>query len=359
MRPLGWSLAAALLLFEAVVARAITYDDPRAAAKNRSEINAAWAEGKILNLAGGAVYVDDELVQPPLLGGGLRGGGMAYLLGEEQYGAEGLGGQVTRIIRTTPGACIVRAQGSHLDLSNLALIGSRMKTFGAIDAPRTKDGILVEGRDPPSSGKLCVTNVLVGLCETAIHFAATPQEQHADESTWTRVWGFGCDTFVRSDNQQAVSHHFYSCGVGGRFSGVNEHMKVFDYERGGNLYCAGLIINHPKVTLLRLSQWSPNTNRFDVVGFRYDTPTVEPKGLRLVEWENPYGYDPTKYANFDVRISGHIAEAKPSTAIGDMVRLGGLSGDSLWFDVTNLPAGAPEGYRRSADGPWVRFREQP
>lgn len=338
---------------------AIVYGDPSpsASAANRQEINGAWALGETLDLKGGAVYVDAPLVQPPIIGGGLRGRGAGYLLGETEYNPLSLGGRVTRIILTQPAPCVIHAKGSHLELSDVCLVGARMPTFGAMATKRSAVGLLIDGRDPPSSGKVFVSNVLIGLCETAIHFTASPQEQHADESTWTRVWGFGCDTFVRSDNQQAVSHHFFSCGVGGRLAGVNEHLTVFDYERGGNLYCAGLIINHPNVTLLRLSHWSPNTNRFDIVGFRYDTPTVDPKGLRLVEWDNPYGRPPASYTHFDVRISGHIAEAKPSTAIGDMVRLTGLPGDSIWFDVTNLPGGAPEGYKRSVSGPWVRYRK--
>lgn len=343
-----------LALLVAQVAQAITYNSVGAAAANADEINAALANGERVTLGGGIVYVDDELVQANVLGGGICGAGMAYWNGEN---GGGYGGQTTAIVWTQPVAAMIRVKGSGLHVRDVALIGARMVTYPTLTTARSTNGLLLEGRDPTSSGKVFASNVLIGLCETAIRFAATPSELHADESTFVRVWTMGCDTFVRSDNQQAVSHHFYSCAVGGRLAGVNEEMTVFDFFRGGNLYSAGLIINHPNVLLLRTAHWSPNTNRFDIVGFRYDTPTATPKSIRLFEWDNPYGTSPASYTLFDVRISGHIAEADTATTIGEMVQLDELPGDKIWFDVTNMPLGTPSGYKRSVSGPLTRFRK--
>jgi hypothetical protein len=346
--------------------------DPAVATANAQKINAAFdamhprgavtlANGQSVPVLYGLTapakefFIQGELRTAARVGGSLHGGGgRSYLLGSLDYGPRGIGGAVTRITRIDGenGGAVLRLRGAGFDLQNVDLRGRRMpRNVHSAMGTKTPMGIALEGRASPSTGKHSVHNITIGECSQAIAFLASHvgadgqvarAEGHADSSWWGHVVVVGCDTAVFSENQQAVGHHFASLQV--NVVSTNPEVVVFDLERGGLIKAEYVKIVHPRATLFRVRDFSPNTSRLDahIMRDRFGND-VENQRLTLFEF---VGDRPVPYKKWSVRVSGHISDSptQPSYKPDEVIKLNGVPGEDIWLDLHNLPGEVAEKY---------------
>ncbi len=126
------------------------------------------------------------------------------------------------------------------------------------------------GRNAPASGKHHFDDVSIADCEQAIAFLPGFQDDsgqfnegqvHADESLYGRISIFNCGRAIVSRNEQAVWHHFQHLQVGG---GSEPTDVIFDVERGGLWKVDVLTVGVMNTTVIRVTDFSQNTSRFDI-----------------------------------------------------------------------------------------------
>lgn len=157
----------------------------------------------------------------------------------------------------------------------------------------------VEGRADPPSGRHRFRNQIFTDCGAAFKCVATPDEAHADMSLVEGCEFYNCDRVFWSCNQQALGWTFRSCAV--NVLGT-KNCIVADIERGGWLTFDGLTLNHPRVMLLRVRDYSPNNCDFVFRDVRRDIPTAPDNYLRLVD----YVGDESQAANCPWRIKMEV-----------------------------------------------------
>lgn len=367
------------------------------AVANLTKLNAALAAmnpyGTVTLLNGSIVHVLVGLTMPAKelfirggpakthirVGGRLRckGGTKGYLLGINDYGNDvaTIGGAVGRITRTdgeATNSIVFLMRGSEFTVENIMFSGQKMTAFGTPQGTRSGVCIGIEGRDPPSTGKHTFINCgfalsTVGVKAYAGYFSEdmstfTADESHADECLFINCNSTYCPTAIQSLNQQAVGWQLlkFAVNIGGGSVAAAETVTVFDFVRGGNLTVNGLLLNHPRVKVLQVTDFSPNNNSFDIHGIRYDTPTAVDPSLVLFYYAGPAGQT---FETWRVRMSGHFADQPPTLYTAtNLVNLGharlgagGIDASDLFFDIKWLDATAAQdggAYSWSSSGPW-------
>jgi hypothetical protein len=123
-----------------------------------------------------------------------------------------------------------------------------------------------------------------------------------------------------------------------------------DVKDGGLWEIRSMGIGGWDTTLLRLKGFSPNACRFDIHFYR-DGGAGGPNRLTLVE----YTGKGESWMDYDVRISGSIAQERDASQMRELFRLNGISPKNIWVDITNLEH--IPGVKWETAGPWRRLRE--
>jgi hypothetical protein len=307
-----------------------------------------------LLIPAGIYYFDDEIVIPPKTAPRIEGAtGTTYALGEWSIDENSPGGPAVWLVRLpSPDhageeTAVIRNQGYGSDIGHLAIYGRRLpKNHFSGEGPRADYGIVLEGRagvgaDPPT-GWHHIHDVTFVDVRVPILADDSPAEEHADSSLFEHVGAYWFDTFFRSENQQAIGHTFQNitlCPDG------KTHAIAFEMLRGGYINASSIHLNGPKFTLLKLRDYSPNTNRFDV-NFRWDTPAEPPGELTLLDCSEADDYP------FAVRLTGLIAaHEQRARSFYDPRELFRFAPEAqqqdqdVRCDVTNMPAAFTRKYR--------------
>lgn len=123
-----------------------------------------------------------------------------------------------------------------------------------------------------------------------------PSEGHADTTTVERCTFTKVGTVFRSENQQALDWMFRDIAIG---VGDDKECVLADLVRGGWPIFDHVSLNHPRVTLFRLGDYSPNQCKLVCRDFRYDCPTAPDAKLRLVKYTGE-----AKGRDWDIEITG-------------------------------------------------------
>jgi hypothetical protein len=329
-------------------------------------LNAMWAGG-IFTFADGSTgpvlkqirfpaksfFFKGTIETSARIGGALVGAGRGYEMSEEHFGPNGvLGGATSRLIRIDGenGGAVLRLRGSGFLVQGLELFGRRWITKSKATGTKTPSLIEVEGRLRQPTGRHIIRDC--GLYEGSVGIrtlkgyydngSLMEDENHADNSSVENVEFFAVDSCFRSENQQAVNWTFRNIVDNERGGGES---VVFDIARGGNIYADGVYLNHNKVTLIKVRDFSPNNNRIEVRGIRWDTCNAPTDYLTLFQYAGK-PFPDSRGLRWSVRISGHIANTPtPTYDTSKLIQIPigavGFPKGDLQFDVTNLP---PSGF---------------
>ena len=186
------------------------------------------------------------------MGGALFGfGARSYPFPENGYSDDSQGGAVTRFILTDGdgGEAFIRLRGTGFVLAGIEFHCLRWTgDEEVVNTVRPNAVIQVEGRDEPSSGKHVISNVSLFSATYGIQAVNGYYEDngslnsaagggngvHADECIVSSVYCNHCDSFFRSDNEQAVGWSFRDIYL--MSAGVSYPMIAFDMQRGGKIY---------------------------------------------------------------------------------------------------------------------------
>lgn len=316
---------------------------------------------RIIKCASKEFFFSGTIETPARMGGGIiGGGGIDYLMSEDQYGSGGQGGATTRFTRIDGegGGPLIRLNGTGFVINHIGFKGQRWPLGNAgLTGTPCQSIIEVAGRSNPSSGLHHISNCSFSGANYGIYCPADPEESHGDQSRVTNCWFGAVDSCFRSENQQALGWSFHDIKANNTFS---DAMVVFDIVRGGNIYASNVILNHHKVKLFKVTEFSPNTGRLVCDGFRWDTFNNLNYYLTMFEYAGPvYPAFDMSYIRYSVRCSGHIANDNPSVTydwsklvvIPDQTAAVGILRTDLMFDVFNLfPSFS--GFTAVGSGPW-------
>lgn len=224
-------------------------------------------------------------------------------MGYPVYGHPTLTGQLTRFIQTRYGYPFLRCRGAGFEtLGSFELMGDGISP-----------AIEVEGRNNPSTGHhsfrgiqfinwgYCF-DVLAGYYDESNVFVS--DESHAENTEVYHCRSYDCGTFYRSKNQQALNWYFNRCSVWNLgvppVSAKYTH-TIFDIERGGWLQAHQFTISHPRATLLRVRDYSPNQSYFKMTGLTLDRSIEDPFYLELTKFDGSY------MGSWYIEIEGHGA----------------------------------------------------
>lgn len=274
---------------------------PEAATANTERWNSAYAANppKSVTLPVGTVYINGPIKTRRVTGCGRINTDGAY--GYALDGNPALTGAMCRVVQLAKGQPVLRLSGAGFyAVDPMEFVGD-----GASSA------IEVEGCFSLATGEHRFGNIIFRNWGCAFDALAghykdgkfVADENHADNCTVNGCGTFNVGTFFRSRNQQAVQWAFRDCVV--NFLGGPNDQIVADLVRGGNITFDSLMINHPRVTLFRVRDYSPNNCNLVCRDFRYDRPLAKDPYVTLFE----YTGDPKAAASYkwDVRISGFIA----------------------------------------------------
>jgi len=352
-------------------------DSSPAAARANTErlsaaLNAQWSGGKFrfprrpagpilypIRCAAKEFYFAGTIETSNRVGGVLLGGGgRSYHVTSDHYAPDGtLGGAVTRFTRIDGenGGAVLRLRGTGFILDGIDVRGRPYPAGTGETGTKTPSCIEVEGRTYPATGRHLIRNCTLAGANAGIRTlggyyengAFVKNEIHADESIVDGVNFATVDSCFRSENQQALNWTFRDITVN-VLDGTDT--VVFDIVRGGNIYATNVSLNHNKVTLLKVYEYSPNTQRFVCDNFRWDTFAGAGDYLCLFQYAGPAGE--ASWKKWTARISGHIANERPQTY--DAAKLIQITPgvkdfplDDVLLDVARLPE---QGFR--ARGNW-------
>jgi hypothetical protein len=365
---------------------------PTIAARNTalltSALEAQWAGGKFkfvngqvgpilypIQCAAKQFFFAGTIQTSQRIGGVLCGaGGRSYIMPEGEYSPAGVtGGSVTRFSRIDgeKGGPILRLRGVGFILDGISLLGRRWPGGKdlAFQGAKAESCIEVEGRAVPASGSHTIRNCLLaqakyGIRALAGHYDAKgafiKDENHADQVVVESVTFSGVESGFRSENQQAVGWSFRD--IHADQDAEQGDIVLFDIVRGGDIDADNLILNHNKVTLFKVHDYSPNNRRLVCQSFRFDGAYTPEAYLTLFKYSGPIHRDTDmSWIRWSARIAGTLpgAEAANGKSTFDASKLVvfadegsrvGIDRKDLLFDVAGLPT---NGFV-SAGGPWMR-----
>ena len=253
--------ALACLLALAAPAAAQTMNDRTAATKNTQWLRDALAARQTVRVPAGTLYVNGAAETPATVGCGRieSDGCRSYPTDNHPT----LTGQVARVVQLGSGP-IFRVRGHGFTVADpLELVGDGRSAAIEIES----------ARPVPNTGGHFFAHVTFQNWAAAFRACGDPADGHADlhadNTLVSDCHAYRCQRFFWSQNQQAVNWKLRDCSVhvlgGGDLSVV-----VCDIERGGNVIVDGLVICHPRTTLFRVRDFSPNSNRLLCRDFERD-----------------------------------------------------------------------------------------
>jgi len=252
-----------------------------AAAGNTLWLSENLASGKPFTIPSGTLYVRGTASTKATVGCGVvkTNGAGSYPI--EPFQTD-ITGNVTRIVQLGKGPIFrVAGAGFHCE-DPLELVGDGEST-----------AIEIEGRTHPSTGRHTFANITFYNWGCAFDALAgyykdskfTRDENHADNVKVTNCQAFNCDVYFRSQNQQAVNWVFIDCGMW--VIGKAKDVIFADIQRGGLVTVERLVGSHPKLTVFRVKDYSPNTSRLVCREYHGDRIPVEGWYLRPIEYVGP------------------------------------------------------------------------
>jgi hypothetical protein len=365
---------------------------PNIAARNTALLTAAleaqWSGGKFkfvdgrigpilypIQCAAKQFFFAGTIQTSKRIGGVLYGaGGRSYIMPESDYSPGGVaGGSVTRFSRIDGenGGPVIRLRGTGFILDRISILGRRWPGGKDLSFLGTKSEscIEVEGRANPASGCHTIRNCLLGQAKYGIRTLAgyyddkgafTKDENHADQSVVESVTFSGVESCFRSENQQAVGWSFRD--IHADQDADKGDIVIFDIVRGGDIDADNVLLNHNKVTLFKVHDYSPNNCRLVCQSFRFDGAYAPVAYLSLFNYDGPtYKDSDMSWIRWSVRVAGNLpgvngVNGKSAFDVTKLVQIAdggsrvGIERKDLLFDIAGLPTA---GFI-SAGGPWVR-----
>jgi hypothetical protein len=335
-------------------------------------LNAQWSGGKFkfvngqvgpilypIRAAAREFFVAGTIESSNRIGGALLGfGSRGYPMTSGHYSPAGsLGGATTRITRIDgeKGGAILRLRGTGFIVEGIEFRGRPNIDDPTHEGPRTGSktpvGVEIEGRAFPATGEHIIRTCTIsdcsyGICARAGYYDSgkfVPDENHADNSIVDGVHFHAVESCFRSENQQALVWSFRDINVSGWGGAGANDTVVCDIVRGGDVAISGLSINHPKATLFKVHDYSPNTHRLVCNNFRWDTFVAPNAYLTLFHYDGPVHRDMSGL-KWSVRISGHIANRRdrPTYDTSKLLRVpAALPTGDMKFDISQLPKNLP------------------
>lgn len=110
-----------------------------------------------------------------------------------------------------------------------------------------------------------------------------PDENHADNSSFSDCYAFNCNKLFESRNQQALNWKFEDWFWQGTVTPTSPAI-AFDIQRGGSLTVKHLIVENPRWSMLRLKDFSPNNCWFKFEDIWVDTMMTADTNFCWVEY---------------------------------------------------------------------------
>lgn len=202
-------------------------------------------------------------------------------------------GNVVIFQQLAKGQPIFRVHGAGFCLHYVQLIG------GGIEFVPSKNNVI-------SVGRAVIDHV---LCRDSIYFihcaggymengVFVPWEAHCDlgEVSWCEC--ANVDKCFWSENQQALGWqftHFVPNIDTIKDATPHDQCTVFDVPRGGMLSCYGLYIEHPRLTVLHIHDYSQNQCDFAIHDIRFDCMTTPGAWVKLVSYDGDAPKPDRKY----------------------------------------------------------------
>lgn len=178
---------------------------------------------KPILLPAGPLLISKTIVTPFATGGKIVGSGR----GQWVMPGTSLNGAVTSLVWTgEPGGTILKIQGSHMDVTDLAIYGARnpkMKKRAGIGIVVTKPARGL------GTGKLQFNSLYIQNCDVGFQVGERPNQHNCDNLVFGYFLVKQCDVGFRAVNGQAVGFKFdyvQSVATG----------TTFDFRGGGNLW---------------------------------------------------------------------------------------------------------------------------
>lgn len=267
-------------------------DDKSAAKKN----TAALAEDRLIMLPAGAhtFYFEGTATTKPLVGCGRIMNFAALSLGGYPSDHPNFGTGI-RFIQLGKGPILRLAGTGFVCEDPIEWVGDGESA-----------AIEIEGRANPPTGHHRFRNQIFANC--GAWFKTLPgyyngrdfvsDESHADMSIVENCEGYNCDRVFWSQNQQSSGWKFRDCSV--NVLGTKSCV-VYDCERGGGVQFTGTWLNHPRVTLVRIKDYSPHQCKIIFRDFFRDVPSTPDNWLTLIDHTGSHCYD---FCKWDIEITG-------------------------------------------------------
>lgn len=344
---------------------------------------------KPIRFAAKEFFTAGTVIFPPRAGGAVYGaGGRSYELPSDQFTSPtGMGGARTQITRvdgdkTTNGkTSVIRLCGSGVKFEGFSVFGRRYAMDNTGEGPdgplqagssvgvgtRTPACIDIEGRISMVTGMHIIRDCLIAEGINGIRMLAgyynssgvfVPDENHGESGIVDSTMFSGCDSCIRSENQQAVVwlfNNIQAFGFGG--AGLNP-MTIFNCLRGGNFEAHAVSALHPMITILDVTDYSPFTASFEISGVKWDHVPGLTHYCTLFKYSGPVYDDMRTNSNWRVRMQGHLAAYPEGTdtditkviQIPDSASTYGVRREDLLFDFKYLPI--EDQFDILGDGPW-------
>lgn len=276
----------ALAINAPLLSQQIVPNQPSAKVSNRKAISDAFAAGRTVDLPSGTIYIDGTITTPTKVGcGRLRASGA--MSGNPVNNHPTMTGNLTRLVQVGKGP-LLRLSGSGFTTNDpIEWVGDGESAI-----------IEVEGRESPPTGEFRFRDQTFCNGTVAIHCIGGYYDQdgklvsndaHADVSIVEGCSFYGVGACFRSDNLLCMSWTFNDCRVCAYYQTKFPDCVVADMRRGGALAMRGLQILHPKATIFRVRDYSPNNCNLSCTGFFRDRGMQADDYLTLFEYTGPEG----------------------------------------------------------------------
>jgi hypothetical protein len=224
-----------------------------------------------------------------------------------------LGGGITRLIQVGKGPLLRLSGAGFVSEDPLEWVGA-VRTTGSGPAAAAAAGyesalIEVEGRAAVATGHHRFRNQVFTDAPTAFRCLAgyyegdkfQKDENHADNTIVDGCEFTNIGTVFLSENQQALAWKFRDPII----NALGDRDCIFaDIIRGGSLTIDGLVINHPRMTIFTLHEYSPNNCQLTCRNFWRDRPSTDDNYLTLVNYAGPAAA--LSFSAWNINISGFI-----------------------------------------------------
>lgn len=223
-------------------------------------------------------------------------GGYPAFLPSNVFGDTGVtsGGLISRITRIDCSNTIhaedevFSLPGGSSIFSNLLIQGAEVDSGFTVIGTKSNRLILVEGGNGSfARGRHTFINCRFSVADGAVEFAGNydgvggayqSSTEHADHTRFYNCDFYGVRNPILQDNVNSVDIVLEDCGVSlPTFDSAHAECVVCDSKQGGGVIFRNLVLNCDCVCIFKYGEggnWSQNSNRFEVQGGRYDTPST-------------------------------------------------------------------------------------